>query len=134
MNFWLIASPVVGVLALLYAFYKAGVVSKAAPGNERMKEIAGYIEDGAMAFLSRQYKSLSIFVVGVFVVLAIFINVLTAICFLIGAAFSVAAGYVGMKVATKANVRTSNAAMEGGMNKALNIAFSGGAVMGMVVV
>ena len=134
MKFWLIASPVIGVLALLFAFYKAGIVTKANAGNDRMKEIAGYIEDGAMAFLSRQYRSLAIFVVAVFIVLAIFINVLTAICFIIGALFSATAGYVGMKVATKANVRTANAAMEEGMNSALNIAFSGGAVMGMIVV
>ena len=134
MNFALIAAPIIGVLALIFAFYKANIVTKANAGNDRMKEIASYIEDGAMAFLSRQYRSLAIFVVAVFIILTIFINFLTAICFLIGAIFSIAAGYVGMKVATMANVRTANAAMESGMNQALNIAFSGGAVMGMVVV
>ncbi len=87
-------------------------------------------------FLSRQYKSLGIFVVALFIILTFVpgLGFKTAICFLIGALFSVAAGYIGMRVATKANVRTANAAMESGMNKALNVAFSGGAVMGMCVV
>ena len=134
MNLALIAAPVVGVLALLFALYKASSIDKVSPGNDRMKEISKYIQDGAMAFLSRQYKSLGIFVVALFIILTIAINLQTGICFLLGALFSICAGYFGMKVATKANVRTANAAMESGMNKALNVAFSGGAVMGMCVV
>lgn len=134
LNFILISAPIVGVLALLFAFYKASTINKVAPGNARMIEISTYIQEGSMAFLSRQYKALSIFVVVLFVVLIFAINLLTAICFLFGALFSAFAGYFGMKVATKANVRTANAAMEGGMTKALNVAFSGGAVMGMAVV
>ncbi len=133
-NFILIIAPIVGILALLFAFYKASTINKVDPGNARMIEISTYIQEGSMAFLNRQYKALSIFVVVLFVVLIFAINLLTAICFLFGALFSVFAGYFGMKVATKANVRTANAAMTGGMTKALNVAFSGGAVMGMTVV
>ena len=134
MNFILIAAPLTGVVALLFAFYKATTINKVSPGNDRMKEISTYIQEGAMAFLSRQYKSLAIFIVLLFIVLALLINITTAITFVFGAAFSILAGYFGMKVATKANVRTANAAMESGMTKALNVAFSGGAVMGMSVV
>ncbi|MCQ4922869.1 sodium-translocating pyrophosphatase [Tissierella carlieri] len=136
MNLALIAAPVVGILALLFALYKASSIDKVSPGNDRMKEISTYIQDGAMAFLSRQYKSLAIFVAVLFIILTIVpgLGFKTAICFLLGALFSICAGYFGMKVATKANVRTANAAMESGMTKALNVAFSGGAVMGMCVV
>ncbi len=136
MSLALITAPIVGILGLLFALYKAKGIDKVEPGNERMREISQYIADGAMAFLKRQYKSLAIFVILLFVIL-IFApgqGFKTAISFLVGAGFSVAAGYVGMKVATKANVRTANAAMESGMTKALNIAFSGGAVMGTTVV
>lgn len=133
MNILLIA-PIVGVLALLFAFYKASVINKADPGNDRMKEIASFIEEGAMAFLARQYKSVGIFAVVMFVVLGFAISWPTALAFAAGAACSVLAGYFGMTVATKANVRTTNAAYKSGMNKALDIAFSGGSVMGMTVV
>lgn len=136
MSLALITAPIVGILGLLFALYKAKGIEKVEPGNERMREISQYIADGAMAFLKRQYKSLAIFVILLFIIL-IFApgqGFKTAISFLVGAGFSVAAGYVGMKVATKANVRTANAAMESGMTKALNIAFSGGAVMGITVV
>ncbi|OLS03835.1 sodium-translocating pyrophosphatase [Tissierella creatinophila] len=136
MNIFLISAPIIGILALLFAFYKAASIDKVDPGNDRMKEISKYIQDGSMAFLSRQYKSLAIFVAVLFVILTFVkgLGIKVAICFLLGALFSVAAGYVGMRVATKANVRTANAAMTGGMNKALDVAFSGGAVMGMCVV
>lgn len=132
----LIGAPVIAIIALIFAFIKANAIGKVAPGNERMQEIAKYIQDGSMAFLSRQYKSLGIFVAVLFVVL-IFVPGLgfeTAISFLLGAISSVIAGFVGMRVATKANVRTANAAKESGMGKALDVAFSGGAVMGMCVV
>lgn len=134
MHFSLIAAPIVGVVALIFAFYKAGSIDKVSPGNARMVEIATYIQEGSMAFLKRQYASLAIFVVALFFILTFAINIMTALCFLLGAVFSVFAGYFGMRVATKANVRTANAAMESGMTKALNVAFSGGAVMGMTVV
>jgi len=130
----LIIAPIAGVLALLFAFYKASVVSKAEPGTERMKEIASYIHEGAMAFLARQYRTVSIFAIIMFFILGLAINWPTAIAFISGAACSAMAGFFGMTVATKANVRTTNAAMKSGMGKALDIAFSGGSVMGMTVV
>ena len=129
---WL--APVLSVVALLFAAYKATYVSKAPAGTERMQEIAAAIAEGANAFLMSEYKILAIFIVVLFALISLFINIGTAICFLIGAVFSIAAGFFGMKVATRANVRTANAAMESGMNKALSIAFSGGSVMGMCVV
>ncbi|MBU5437894.1 sodium-translocating pyrophosphatase [Tissierella sp. MSJ-40] len=134
MEFAVTAAPIVGIIALLFAFYKASTIDKVSPGNDRMKEISTYIQEGAMAFLRREYRSLAIFVVALFIILTFVINLSTAICFVLGALFSILAGYFGMKVATKANVRTANAAMESGMTKALNVAFSGGAVMGMCVV
>ncbi len=129
---WL--APVLSVVALLFALYKALYVSKAPAGTDRMQEIASAIAEGANAFLMSEYKILAIFIVVLFALIALFINFGTAVCFLIGAVFSIAAGFFGMKVATKANVRTANAAMESGMNRALSIAFSGGSVMGMCVV
>ena len=126
--------PVFGVVALLFAAYLASKVNRQSAGTDRMKEIAGSISDGAKAFLTAEYKILIVFVLVLFVLIGLGIgNWITAICFVVGAAFSTLAGYFGMTVATKANVRTANAAKEGGMNKALSIAFSGGAVMGMCV-
>lgn len=124
----------VGALALIFALAKSSQIGKLSSGDDRMKELAGYIHDGAMAFLSREYKSLTIFVLVVAIILGIFINIKTAIVFIFGALFSVLAGYIGMNAATKANVRTAQAAKEKGMAGALNVAFSGGAVMGMCVV
>jgi K(+)-stimulated pyrophosphate-energized sodium pump len=98
-----------------------------------MQEIAGYIHEGAMAFLYREYKYLAVFVAVVAIIISVFLQVTTAICFVAGAIFSIAAGYIGMSVATKANVRTAEAARHG-MSEALKIAFSGGAVMGLGVV
>lgn len=122
------------MLALLFAAYKAHYVQKAAPGNERMQEIASAIAEGADAFLKSEYKILAIFIVVLFALIAIFIDIGTAVCFVLGALCSILAGFFGMRVATKANVRTANAAMQHGMNRALSIAFSGGSVMGMCVV
>ncbi|MTI69545.1 MAG: sodium-translocating pyrophosphatase [Firmicutes bacterium] len=133
MNLVIIA-PIVGVLALLFAFSKASSIDKVGEGNDRMKEIAAHIQEGAMAFLSREYKSLAIFVVVLFFILTFGINIQTAVSFIVGAFFSALAGFFGMRVATKANVRTANAADKSGMNKALSVAFSGGSVMGMSVV
>jgi len=136
MELALISAPIVGILALLFAYYKASSINKVSPGNDRMIEISSYIQEGAMAFLKRQYRSLAIFVVALFIILTIApgLGISTAICFVMGALFSAFAGYFGMRVATKANVRTANAARESGMTKALNVAFSGGSVMGMCVV
>ena len=130
---WL--APAAGVAALLFALVLASGIRKQAPGNERMREIAGAIKEGAQAFLRAEYKILVFFVVILFVVIGIGIgNWITAVCFLVGAAFSTMAGYFGMQVATDANVRTANGAREGGIGKALGIAYKGGAVMGMCVV
>ena len=128
-------APALAVVALLFAFYKIAFVSKQDAGTERMKEIAAAINDGAKAFLFAEYKILAIFVVVLFVAIGLGLGSwITALCFLFGALFSILAGYIGMNVATKANVRTANAARTSGMNKALSIAFSGGSVMGMCVV
>ena len=128
------AVPALGILALLFAMVLTARVSRADAGTDRMKEIAAAISDGARAFLLAEYKILVIFVTVLFVLIGLGIgNWVTAICFVVGAVFSTAAGYAGMNVATKANVRTANAAREKGMNQALSIAFSGGAVMGMCV-
>ncbi len=127
---------IVGALSLLVAFMYSSRISAVAVGTDRMKEIATYIQEGAMAFLSREYKALAIFIAVLFVVITIApgLGIATALCFLLGAIFSILAGFFGMRVATKANVRTANAAKEGGLPKALSIAFSGGAVMGLSVV
>lgn len=126
--------PVLGVIALLFAAYLAARVNRQDAGTDKMKEISAAISDGAQAFLMAEYKILVFFVAVLFVLIGLGIgNWITAVCFVIGALFSTAAGYCGMTVATRANVRTANAAKESGMNKALSIAFSGGAVMGMCV-
>jgi len=133
-NSLLLWVPAAGVVGLLFAMYLAGKVSKADPGTERMKEIAQAIYEGSMAFLSREYRILAIFVIILFFVIGFALNFATAICYLVGSAASAAAGFIGMKTATKANVRTTNAARLGGSNEALTMAFSGGAVMGLTVV
>jgi K(+)-stimulated pyrophosphate-energized sodium pump len=128
-------APAAGAIALLFAFYLAGKVNKADPGNEKMIEISGHIHEGAMAFLRRQYTALAVFVLFIFLVLGLVLPEdawQTAICFLVGGICSATAGFIGMSVATKANVRTANAARTS-QNAALGIAFSGGAVMGMSV-
>lgn len=128
-----------GTLALLFAWYKSRWIARQDAGTDRMKEIAQAISEGAMAFLGREYRVLAIFVVVVAILLAIAnwgkadSSALVAVSFAIGAFTSALAGYFGMKVATKANVRTTNAAREG-LSKALFVAFSGGSVMGMSVV
>jgi len=131
--------PATGVLALVFALFKSSWVSKQDEGTDRMKEIAGHIQEGAMAFLGREYRVLAIFVVVVAVLLAVGNRAvesshwLIGVSFLVGAICSGLAGFFGMKIATKANVRTTSAAREG-LNGALNVAFSGGTVMGMSVV
>jgi len=126
--------PIMGVIALVFAFILASKVGREEAGTDRMKEIAAAIHDGAQAFLFAEYKILVVFAAILFVCIGIGVGWVTAICFVVGALFSTLAGYFGMNVATKANVRTANAAKESGMNKALSTAFSGGAVMGMSVV
>ncbi len=128
-------APALAVVALLFAFYKIAFVSKQDAGTDRMKEIAAAINDGAKAFLFAEYKILAIFIAVLVIAIGVGLKSwTTALCFLCGALFSILAGYIGMNVATKANVRTANAARTSGMNKALSIAFSGGSVMGLCVV
>ena len=134
MEKWMMFVPLASVLTLVFAAYLAIKVNRQTAGTDKMKEIAGAIAEGARAFLAAEYKILVVFVAVLFVLIGLGIGSwVTAICFVVGALFSTAAGYCGMTVATKANVRTANAAKESGMNKALSIAFSGGAVMGMCV-
>ena len=130
--------PVLGVLGLLYVLWRSAWVSKQEEGTERMQRIAKAISEGAMAFLKAEYRVLAIFVAVVAVLLAISANPVTSswlvgVSFLIGAFCSALAGFIGMRVATKANVRTTNAARTS-LGKALEVAFAGGSVMGMGVV
>ena len=137
MNALMIAAACAGILALIFAFWRARVVERADAGTEKMKEISGYIREGAMAFLNREYRVLGVFVVVVAALLAV-VNAsrgtsLVAVSFVVGAACSGLAGFFGMRVATLANVRTSAAARTS-IAQALNVAFTGGTVMGMCVV
>ncbi|MEQ8275153.1 MAG: sodium-translocating pyrophosphatase [Deltaproteobacteria bacterium] len=130
--------PVAGVLALLYALVSSSWINKQDPGTDRMREIGGYIRDGAMAFLAREYKILAIFVVGVAILLGVAnaregSSPVVAASFVIGAVCSGLAGFFGMRIATAANIRTTAAARQG-LVGALAVAFRGGAVMGMSVV
>lgn len=120
---------------MLFAFIKARGIARRDEGEPGMAEIARAISEGADAFLKSEYKLLLIFIAIVFAGIWLGLgSITTAVAFLVGALFSVLAGYFGMKVATRANVRTANAARTGGINEALRVAFSGGTVMGMCVV
>ncbi len=136
----LIVILAVAIFALIFAGILTSLVSKEDEGTDRMKEISNSIKEGARAFLFAEYRILAIVIVVLFVAIAVFTNTNTApgiqsaLSFLLGAVFSIFAGYFGMNIATKANVRTANGARTGGMNKALLIAFRGGSVMGMCVV
>ncbi|WP_419487470.1 sodium-translocating pyrophosphatase [Chryseobacterium bernardetii] len=130
--------PIFGVLALLYTFLQSNWVSKQNAGNEKMKTISGHIADGAMAFLKAEYKILTYFVVVVAILLAVMgssnanSHWSIGLAFVVGAIFSATAGFIGMKIATKANVRTAEAARTS-LSKALKVSFTGGSVMGMGV-
>jgi K(+)-stimulated pyrophosphate-energized sodium pump len=130
--------PLMGLLGLLYTLVKFNWVSKQDAGNDRMKEISNYIAEGAMAFLKAEWKVLGYFVVIVSILLAVMAGAnkhshwSIAVAFVIGAVLSALAGYIGMKAATKANVRTAQAARTS-LSKALNVSFTGGAVMGVGV-
>ena len=130
----LIICIVVGIASLAFALLTAHNITKKDAGNERMREIAKNIEDGAKAFLTSEYRILVFFVIALAILITILIDYKTALCFLLGALFSTLAGYLGMTVATRANVRTANAAKESGLSGALKVAFSGGSVMGLSVV
>jgi len=123
----------IGIIAICVVVFLIKDILKKDAGNERMKEVSGYIEEGAMAFLKKEYSYLSIFIVIVALTIMLFLNIKTAIAFVVGALFSIIAGYVGMRIAVKANVRTAEAAKHG-IKEALSVAFSGGMVMGLCVV
>jgi len=125
--------PFSGFIALMFAIFLSLKVIREKPGNELMQEISNMIEKGAMAFLKREYTVLVFFIIIVGLILGWVRSPITSLSFVVGAICSGLAGLTGMKIATKANSRTANAAIEGGITKALKIAFSGGAVMGMSV-
>ncbi len=135
MNYILLSAGA-GLIALVFAALLVVMkINTVVVKHDRMNEIAKYIHEGAMAFLRREYRVLVIFSIVLTIAIAVGLNSIgTAISFVVGALFSVLAGFFGMQVATRANVRTAYAAKESGMNKALSVAFSGGAVMGMSVV
>lgn len=125
--------PLSGLVSLAFAIFLSIRVIREKPGNELMQEISNMIEQGAMTFLKREYSVLVIFVILVSLILTIVRGHITGITFIVGAICSGLAGFTGMKIATKANTRTTFAAVEGGVRRALRVAFSGGAVMGMSV-
>ena len=134
-TFYLLLAIGAGALAIIFAVITAISIKKKDSGNERMREISGNIAAGAKAFLYSEYRILIGFAIVLFALITLLMNNLsTAFCFIGGALFSTLAGYFGMTVATRANVRTAQAAKTGGLSKALNVAFSGGAVMGLSVV
>lgn len=124
---------IIGLVVLAYAYSVYRELKSLPDGNDKMREIAAAISEGAMVFLSREYRIIGIFVVVVFILLGIFIDWKTAVAYVGGAACSLTAGFFGMKAATKANVRTAHAAATEGQGKALTVAFKGGNVMGLSV-
>ena len=134
MNSLFFAIPVLGILGLLFALFQGQKILKEDSGNERMKEIAKAIAEGAEAFLFAEYRILLFFVCSLFLCIGFGTRSwLSAVAFVFGALLSTLAGYFGMRSATAANVRTAEAARQSGMKKALSVAFSGGSVMGMCV-
>lgn len=128
-----IIAPICAVAALVVAYALSAWINKVDEGLERMKEIAGFIREGSMAFLRREYKTMVFVIIALFLILGFFVDWTTAGLYVVGALFSVLAGFFGMRVATKGNVRTANAARVDGMSKALKVAFRSGAVMGLCV-
>ena len=131
-TYWIVAAC--GGLAILYGLYAVRSILAASPGTDRMIEIASAIQEGAGAYLNRQYTAIGIVGIVVGVILGLLLNLYVAIGFFIGAILSGLAGYIGMNVSVRANVRTANAARTGGVKPALDIAFKSGAVTGMLVV
>jgi K(+)-stimulated pyrophosphate-energized sodium pump len=131
-TYWLVM--ICGVLALVYGAYAIRVVLSASAGNERMQEIALAIQEGASAYLNRQYSTIAVVGVVIGVILGLTLNLYVAAGYFIGAILSGATGYIGMYVSVRANVRTADAARTGGLSPALNVAFQSGAVTGILVV
>lgn len=127
---WSLAAGLLGVLFAGYLFWK---VLQVPAGTAKMKEISGLIYEGAMAYLNRQYRVVLIFILFIFLVLTFLINIYVALAYVFGGVCSMLAGYIGMNAATRANVRTANAAAGKNQAQALGVAFSGGAIMGMAV-
>jgi K(+)-stimulated pyrophosphate-energized sodium pump len=134
MDYVTILAPVAGALALIFAGYLAYSVLKENAGTERMRQISGAVQEGAMAYLNRQYKTIAVFAIVLAIVLALFIEPKpwVAVGFLVGAILSAAAGYIGMNISVRANVRTAEAAKTS-LGKALNVAYKGGSVTGFAV-
>jgi len=130
MLWYTIAAAVLALLTVVFLVFR---IKKYPRGSDKMKELSDSIHSGAMAFLKKEYKILAVFVVIVAIILGIFINYQTALCFVGGAICSALAGFIGMKVATKANSRTTEAA-KSSLDKALKVAFNSGAIMGLSVV
>ena len=131
-TYWIVIAC--GALAILYGLYAIRSILAASAGTERMAEIAGAIQEGARAYLNRQYLTIAVVGVVVGVVLGLLLNLYVAVGFFIGAILSGLAGYIGMSVSVRANVRTADAARTGGVKPALGVAFKSGAVTGMLVV
>lgn len=128
-----VLAPLSAAIALFFAFGLASWINRVEEGTDRMKEISSFIREGAMAFLKREYKSMVVVIIVLFLLIGLAIDWLTAVLYVFGALLSVLAGFFGMRVATKGNVRTAHAAMESGMTGALKVAFRSGAVMGLCV-
>ena len=126
-------APICALIALIVAFALSSWIKKCNEGNERMKEISGYIREGAFAFLKREYKFMIVVIVCMAILLSVFLKPTIGILYVFGALLSVLAGFFGMNVATLGNVRTAAAAKDSGMAKALKVAFRSGAVMGLCV-
>ena len=133
MNHLAILAPLAAIAALVFAYGLASWVYKVDEGTERMKEIAGYIREGAMAFLKRQYMTMAAVAIALFIIIGLFIGWMTAVLYIFGALLTMIAGLFGMRAATNGNVRTASSAMESGMGKALKVSFRSGSVMGLCV-